>query len=172
MIKSTHLPAYHERLADYMVLDTNELVRAFHADWEALINRFSYNLNTPFRGPDINKVIRKVYESIRNEPDAELELATMAFYDIAETIDAIGAEDTPMPRYRDEYMKLSNLTVSFGKQLIAKLKQDFIYTRGYIPYNYREMVGRDICVMLDETRLENHEHPKVFEYHAAVAKRY
>jgi hypothetical protein len=133
-------------LGDMIVLDILDLTTEFFTRWHALIKS---DPNVESFKPDERLIVRQVLDAIRQESDAEIDLATMVFHDIA-TLDPFHEDfEGNVVQYDQVNAQLSNLTVSFGKALISRLKSTGIYTHGYLPYQFCGWLGDTAVLSLD-----------------------
>lgn len=134
-------------LPDVLVLDIRDLVIDFEQKWHATIN---CNRHDNSFKPDLNRIVAKVIDAICQEEEAELELAMMAYHDVAAMahyrVDVVGDLET----YNRIHLELTNLTVAFGRQIIKRFKQEGHYHHGYLPYRFRGWVGSTIYLTIDK----------------------
>jgi hypothetical protein len=145
---------------DYLVLDIADLVRSFEANWNIVINS---NMHNAALKPNMHSIVAAVINSIRQEADAELELATMAYADIASLAQYeiptdpnadrshLAMWDGTVEQYNDVNVQLSNLTVRFGKAVISRFKQETLYHHGYLPYKFQGWVGSTVYLAFDKS---------------------
>jgi hypothetical protein len=149
MTTPSRLQGYPDhRLPDFLILNVADLVKEFHFQWKETVD-CNFRHDPSFK-PDVNKVVRLIFEAIRHEDDAEQDLGVAAYYEITALayfdINAEGVIET----YSRTNAELSNLAVRFGKALITRLRSEGTYREGYLPYHFSGWLGDTIVVALDE----------------------
>jgi hypothetical protein len=137
-----------QRLPQVLVLDIADLLNDFCTEWNHVLTYQSRSLGFTVK-PSIGHIVEHVIESIQQEKDAELELASMAYNDIASLAHVNYNDDddqVEVEQYTPLHLGLSNATVRFGKQVIQRFKNERLYHYGYFPYKFKCQVGSTVAV--------------------------
>lgn len=134
---------------DYYVLDVKDLVDYLRQNWTQIVD-VKFDTGDAHM-PDVSYIIKHVIDSIKQEEDAPMDLAAMAYHDIAAIVHFEASAHNKVAWYNEAHVELSNLTVKFGMMLIERIKSYGIYKAGYFPYHFSGWVGDSILVQLDET---------------------
>lgn len=141
-------------LPEVLVLDLADLVNSFQNEWNAILFQ---NRHDQSFGSKLNweRVLQQVIDAVQQENDAELELASMAYNDIASllTVNFNEDESFEVDRYSILHIELANATVKFGKEVIRRFRKEAIYHHGSFPYNFKCLVGSTIAVQHVEKAL-------------------
>jgi len=138
-------------LPQILVLDIADLIQNFHVEWQNVLQQYQRNLGYSVK-PNINKMVSQVIETIQQENEAELELASMAYNDIASLLhcEVVDGEVVEVLQYTPLHLELANVTVRFGKQVIQRFRNEAIYHLGFFPYKFKCYVGTTVAVELVE----------------------
>lgn len=91
---------------------------------------------------DEHSFVVNILASINNEQDAEYSLA----YDAYEIL-----KDSYHTPYEQLMTDIANLFVSFGKDVIKRIRHFGLYEQGYLPYQFKKWTMHDAVLVLNET---------------------
>lgn len=142
------LDGYQDQmLPQILVLDIADLIQGFNAEWNNILQQHQHELGYSVK-PNIDRMVRQVIEVIRQENDADLELASMAYNDIASLLhyQFVDGEVVEVVQYGPLHVELANVTFRFGQRVIQRFRNESLYHFGFFPYKFKCYVGTTVAV--------------------------